>query len=365
MKNVLFLMTAFFFTLITLLTNGFAQSKTDTTAPTGTVFINNGASSTDSTSVTLYLSATDDRGVTGYYVSESFTKPSASDSGWTSITSTTSYSESVSYTLSSGDGDKTVYVWYKDAAGNISDESSDSITLATTSGTPTPTPATTKAPTVTTGSATNVTSSSATLNGTVNANGLSTTAWFEYGKTSGSYNNTSSTESVTGSNDTSLSIGINGLSAGTKYYYKLVAKNSTGTSYGSENTFTTTSVSATPTPTPSTGGNTGSLELSKSQAYLNGDSIVVTVTDADLNTSSGGKDSTTVNVKSSADSTSVALTLTETASNTSTFSGTFSTAKSTDSTTSPVKIKAVADGYVTVKYSDSNPGSDITKPAVI
>jgi hypothetical protein len=37
------------------------------------------------------------------------------------------------------------------------------------------------APTVTTTAATNVTSNAATLNGTVNANGLSTTAWFQYG----------------------------------------------------------------------------------------------------------------------------------------------------------------------------------------
>jgi hypothetical protein len=45
------------------------------------------------------------------------------------------------------------------------------------------------APTVTTDSATNVTSNSATLNGTVNANGGTTTAWFEYGMTSGTYSN--------------------------------------------------------------------------------------------------------------------------------------------------------------------------------
>lgn len=48
-------------------------------------------------------------------------------------------------------------------------------------------------PSVTTGSATSTTPTSATLNGTVNANGLSTSAWFNYGITSGSYSSTSTT----------------------------------------------------------------------------------------------------------------------------------------------------------------------------
>src|SRR3989338_987816 len=105
----------------------------DITAPTGSLNINSGASYTTSTSVTLTLSATDDAvGVTGYYASETSTIPSASATGWTSITSTTSYSASVSFALSSGDGTKTVYVWFKDAAGNVSSSASDSITLDTT-----------------------------------------------------------------------------------------------------------------------------------------------------------------------------------------------------------------------------------------
>ncbi|MBM4065868.1 MAG: hypothetical protein FJ266_09555 [Planctomycetes bacterium] len=94
-------------------------------------------------------------------------------------------------------------------------------------------------PTVTTGSATNVTSNSATLNGTVNANGASTTAWFQYGTTSGSYGSTSATQTVSGSSDTSISISVSGLSSSTTYYYRIAAQNSAGTSYGSESIFTT------------------------------------------------------------------------------------------------------------------------------
>jgi len=104
----------------------------DTFAPTGSININSGSDYTNSATVTLNLSASDSTGVTGYYLSTSSTKPSSDDTGWTSISSTTSYNTDVSYTLSSGDGNKTVYVWYKDEAGNVSDNASDSITLDTT-----------------------------------------------------------------------------------------------------------------------------------------------------------------------------------------------------------------------------------------
>ncbi len=315
-------------------------SAPDTTAPSGSVTVSGGSSYTNSTTITLNLSATDNVGVTGYYLSDSSTTPSASASGWTPVTSTTSYSGSVSYTLSSGEGSKTIYAWYKDAAGNVSTTASATITYDTTvptvtissptssstytstsstislggsasdsssgissvswsnnrggngtatgtaswtissislssgdnvitvtakdgannSGTDTlqvtyGTGSTISAPTVSTGSASSVTTSSATLNGTVNANGASTTAWFNYGTTSGSYGNTSSTQTVTGSSNTTVSIGISGLSSGTKYYYRIAASNSGGTSYGSESSFTTSTTTATltPTPTPSTG----------------------------------------------------------------------------------------------------------------
>jgi len=103
---------------------------TDQSAPTNpSISINSGASSTASSSVTLSLSATDDIGVTGYYLSQTSSTPSSSASGWTSVTSAPSYSASVSYTLSGGNGTNTVYVWFKDSAGNVSSSDSDSITL--------------------------------------------------------------------------------------------------------------------------------------------------------------------------------------------------------------------------------------------
>ncbi len=105
----------------------------DTTAPSNpSISINNGAESTTSTSVTLTLSAKDNVGVTGYCAKETSATPSSNDSCWTSVTSTTSYSADVSFTLSSGSGTKTVYVWFRDSAGNVSTAASDSITLTVT-----------------------------------------------------------------------------------------------------------------------------------------------------------------------------------------------------------------------------------------
>ncbi|WP_052440697.1 Ig-like domain-containing protein, partial [Geobacter sp. OR-1] len=58
------------------------------------------------------LSVTDDRGVTGYLITESATLPSATASGWSSMAP-------ASFTFS-GEGAKTAYAWAKDAAGNVS-----------------------------------------------------------------------------------------------------------------------------------------------------------------------------------------------------------------------------------------------------
>ena len=101
----------------------------DTAAPSGLVTINSNYTYTTSTTATLNLTATDTAGVTGYYASETSTTHSSGDAGWTAVTSTTSYSANVQFTLSSSGGKKTVYVWYKDAAGNVSSAASDSITL--------------------------------------------------------------------------------------------------------------------------------------------------------------------------------------------------------------------------------------------
>ena len=296
---------------------------TDITAPTGSVSINNGAHRTNSLTVTLELSAADNIGVTGYYFSTSAIPPSPHTVGWTSTTPAINYKEDVSYTLSDDDGKNTVYVWYKDASGNVSDAASDSIIVDTTPPTITianPTSGSTykttsktinisgsasdstseinnvvwstgkgkdetesktiswtisnvdllagdnvitiKAtdslgntgtatitityaagnipPTVITGHATGIITDFATLTGTVNAEGLSTTAWFQYGTSSESYSHTSSIVNIDSSSvDTPIDNHISGLLAGTTYYYRLAARNSAGAAYGYEMIFNT------------------------------------------------------------------------------------------------------------------------------
>jgi len=99
----------------------------DTVPPQCSVVINSGASYTKSTSVTLTLSATDPNpgsGLSQMCVSNA----SSSCSSWVA------YGSSMAWTLTTGDGAKTVYAWFKDSAGNVTATpsiTSDSIILDT------------------------------------------------------------------------------------------------------------------------------------------------------------------------------------------------------------------------------------------
>jgi hypothetical protein len=82
-------------------------------------------------------------------------------------------------------------------------------------------------PTVVTGTSSNITSSSAILYGTVNPNGQSTTASFDYGLTTAYGGSVSVTLSpADGLTSQSVSAGISGLQAGTTYHYRLTATHS-------------------------------------------------------------------------------------------------------------------------------------------
>lgn len=97
------------------------------------------------------------------------------------------------------------------------------------------------APVVTTGAASGVTNTSATLNGTVNPEGAATTYQFQYGTSTsyGSVTPTSPASAGSGSSAVNESANLSGLSPSTTYDYRLVATNATGTTYGSNQTFTT------------------------------------------------------------------------------------------------------------------------------
>ncbi|MCX6035203.1 MAG: C39 family peptidase [Chloroflexi bacterium] len=94
----------------------------DTVAPAGSVVIDGSATYAASTGVNLTLSATD---ATSGIAQMSFSNNGSTWSAWKS------YATSKAWTLSSGDGNKTVYAKYKDNAGNISDAGTDTITLDT------------------------------------------------------------------------------------------------------------------------------------------------------------------------------------------------------------------------------------------
>ena len=109
----------------------------DTTAPISTsISINAGAAKTTTASVTLTLGAADSSGVSSMMI--------ANDSAFTGAVFET-YATSKSWTLTSGNGVKTVYAKFKDAAGNVSAAVSDTITLdtAATTADTTPPPAST------------------------------------------------------------------------------------------------------------------------------------------------------------------------------------------------------------------------------
>lgn len=92
-------------------------------APSGSIIVNGGQISTSSINVTLNLTATD---LEGEAIEMRFSNDGIAWSSWESKISTKSW------TLSHGEGSKTVYMQLRDTAGNISNTFSDTIVLDTT-----------------------------------------------------------------------------------------------------------------------------------------------------------------------------------------------------------------------------------------
>lgn len=91
------------------------------TAPSGSVTIQGGAEAVRTTAVTLSLSATDDGTVTSMCLTNT-----------TTCSSWKTYATSSPWTLTSGSGLKTVRVFFRDEAGNVSPAASDTIVLDAT-----------------------------------------------------------------------------------------------------------------------------------------------------------------------------------------------------------------------------------------
>ena len=97
-----------------------AVSTVDTTSPAISSFSIPSTSSSLTVPVSSF-SATDDKAVAGYLLTESSAAPQSGDAAWVS-------SAPSSYTFSQ-DGVRTLYAWVKDAAGNISVSKSASVTI--------------------------------------------------------------------------------------------------------------------------------------------------------------------------------------------------------------------------------------------
>ena len=109
------------------------------------------------------------------------------------------------------------------------------------------------------------------LTGYANPGGSTTTAWFRYGPASpGTCNDSFGTRTPAtggsalgaGTSNSSFSQAVTGLTQGTTYYYCAIAQNSTGTSWGSVQTFIT--------PSAPTALTTTTTSITNSSATLNG-----------------------------------------------------------------------------------------------
>jgi hypothetical protein len=77
--------------------------------------------------VTLSISAESNKGITGYFASESPATPDASDQAWVTFPVVKTYDQDVQYTMSKKTGKKRIYVWFKDSDGYVSEVRSDTI----------------------------------------------------------------------------------------------------------------------------------------------------------------------------------------------------------------------------------------------
>jgi len=102
-------------------------TRLDTTPPQPLSFSLLGTAGNDnfsnSDNVSFIDNATDDVAPVGMYLSENSTTPLDNASGWQA------YANTGTFNLSAGQGEKQVYLWFKDAANNISSYLTDTITF--------------------------------------------------------------------------------------------------------------------------------------------------------------------------------------------------------------------------------------------
>jgi plastocyanin len=102
----------------------------------------------------------------------------------------------------------------------------------------------------------------AQMKGTIAVSGPAAPLVFEYGTTTGYGQKTAEASAGSGTSSVDRSVAVNGLTPSTTYHFRMVAKNPSGTSFGSDRTFTTTGP-----PSATTGLAT---DVTDSAARLNG-----------------------------------------------------------------------------------------------
>ena len=128
-----------------------------------------------------------------------------------------------------------------------------------------------QAPGVITNSASGVKVNKAVLNGSVDPNGRHTTAYFKYGTSISNLSRTVGTQGIgNGNSYVNVSYSLSGLAEQTKYYFRICAENSVGTSCGSINNFTTNPHGDPPSADTPTVTTTVASSISKTSATLNG-----------------------------------------------------------------------------------------------
>ena len=94
-------------------------------------------------------------------------------------------------------------------------------------------------PSVSSTPATSIERASATLNGSVNAKGADTSAYFQWGPTT-AYGYSTTGQAIGSSHENvALSLGIDNLACGTSYHFRVAAVSSAGSSFGSDRLLTT------------------------------------------------------------------------------------------------------------------------------
>lgn len=124
-------------------------------------------------------------------------------------------------------------------------------------------------PTATSAAATNISATGATANGSVNPNGQETEYGVQWGPTTGYGHETQVSSAGSGTTAQSISEALSGLNSGTTYHYRVIAINQTGTSVGSDESFTTTGTAPAPSAAPT--ATTGAADsVSSDAAHLTG-----------------------------------------------------------------------------------------------